>query len=92
MVRINKIKNINVYSNSDGAYILHNTKKPFKCGHTHINNYHTALYIAKLVAFKKMPKNNHLSDYLFNSIIRLSDDINYINQIQNIKRNSYHKK
>lgn len=85
MVRINKVKYINIYSNSDGAYVIHNTRKPFKYGHTHINNYHTAMYIAKLVAFKKIPKNNHLSNYLFESIIRLSDDNNYTNQIKIIR-------
>ena len=85
MVRITKMKYINIYSDKSGSYVVHNTKKEFSDGHTHINNYKTAKYIAYLVIYKKMPKNNHLSIYLIDSVIRLSNDRKYINQMKLLK-------
>ena len=79
MVRIKKMKYINIYSDRNGSYVVHNTKKEFSEGHTHINNFGTAKYIAYLVLYKKMPKKNHLSVYLIESIIRISSDRKYIN-------------
>ena len=85
MVRIFKLKKINIYSDSDNHYIVHNTNKPFEDGHTHINNFNTAKYLAYLIAYKRMPKNNHLSFYLIDSLIRLSDDNKYINKLKDLK-------
>lgn len=82
MVRIGKIRNINIYSDSDGHYIVHNTSKEFEVGHTHISNYKTAKYVAYLVAYNKIPKRGHLSDYLYESIYRLSKNREYIKRLR----------
>lgn len=85
MVRIAKVKHLNIYSNFNGGYIVHNTKKEFSEGHTHINNYKTAKYIAYLAANKKLPKGYHLSKYLTESIVRISDDNQYIYKITHME-------
>ena len=85
MVRVCKVKFFNIYSNFKNGYIIHNTHKPFETGHTHINNYKTAKYIAYLALNKKLPKYNHLSNYLYESLIRISTDKKYINKIQELK-------
>ena len=64
MIQICKIKHIKIYSNTKNSFIVHNTRKKFEEGHTHINNYNTAKYIAYLAVYKRTPKNNHLSSYL----------------------------
>lgn len=92
MVRIKKMKFINIYSDSSGNYVVHNTRKDFSNGHTHINNFNTAKYIAYLVIYKKLPKRNHLSIYLIDSVIRLSDDRKYIAQINLLKDDIIKKK
>lgn len=88
MVRVDKMRHFNIYSNFNGGYIVHNTKKDFEIGHTHINNYKTAKYVAYLALYKRMPKNNHLSDYLITSVIRISDDKSYILKMENLRRDN----
>lgn len=92
MVRVSKIKHFNIYSNKKGGYIIHNTRKPFEIGHTHLNNYNTAKYITHLALYKKIPKNNHLSIYLIDSLIRISDDVKYINKMKILKSTEQTKK
>ena len=92
MVRISKMRYFNIYSNFNGGYIVHNTHKDFELGHTHINNYKTARYVAYLALYKKMPKNNHLSTYLIQSVIRISDDKKYIIQMTELLEESSKKK
>ena len=92
MVRITKMKFINIYSDRNGSYVVHNTRKEFSEGHTHINNYNTAKYIAYLALYKKMPKNNHLSIYLIESLIRISSDKKYINQLELLKETCLKKR
>ena len=92
MVRIDKIKYFNIYSNKDGSYIVHNTHKEFANGHTHINNYNTCKYIIYLVLYKRLPKKNHLSLYLIDSLIRISDDEPYTNKIKKFKKEQQMKK
>lgn len=91
MVRVNKVKYINIYSDRNGSYIVHNTKKPFNDGHTHINNYNTAIYISQLVVYKRTPKNNHLSKYLYQSILRVTDDKKYAEKIRYLMDKEYSK-
>ena len=88
MVRIYKYKSFNIYSNFNNSYIVHNTKKPFKNGHTHINNYNTAKFLIKLSIHKTIP--NHLSDYLIESLIRINSDHDYIHKLENIKNKRSH--
>ncbi len=85
MVRVYKIKNFDIYSNKNGAFIVYNTNKSFEQGHTHINNYHTAKYIANLAVHHSLPKKN-ISKYLIQSLIRISSDKNYIKKL-NMMRN-----
>ena len=85
------MKHFNIYSDKQGTYIVHNTRKEFSNGHTHINNYNTAKYIAYLALYKKMPKKGHLSSYLIQSLIRISDDNTYINKMRMLQETSQKK-
>ena len=82
MVRVGKIKHINIYSDSNGNFIVHNTRKEFSVGHSHLKSYNTAKYVAYLVAHSKIPKKHHLSDYLYQSVIRVSSNKNYITKMK----------
>lgn len=92
MVLICKMKHYNIYSEHSGTYIVHNTHKEFSEGHTHINTFSTAKYVAYLSLYKRMPKNGHLSLYLIDSVIRISDDPKYIGQMKNLKEKELKKK
>ena len=85
MVRVDKLKYYDIYSNMRGGYIVYNRHKEFSVGHTHINNFKTARYIAYLSLYKKKPKGK-LSKYLVESLIRISDDRKYINMIRHYAR------
>lgn len=74
-------KNYNIYIVDRQCFIIHNTKKKFEDGHTHIKNYNTAKYLINLCIHRSIPE-KHLSDYLLESIVRLSTDTEYINQIK----------
>lgn len=84
LVRVYKLKQYAIYSNYDGGFIIHNTKKKFEEGHTHLKNYNTAVYLIKLSFHKRIP--NHLSEYLIDSLIRISDDPKYIERVKRLKR------
>lgn len=73
MVRVAKIRFVEIYAGNDDVYVVYNTKKPFKDGHTHIRNFNTANYLAKLVAYNQYPKSCK-SAYLLESLIRLETD------------------
>ncbi len=60
-------------------------KKEFSQGHTHINNFNTAKFIMDLALHKTLPK-RRISNYLLDSLIRISIDIDYINKIESLKR------
>lgn len=92
MVRVDKVKHFNIYSNMNNDYIVHNTNKEFSVGHTHIKNYDTAKYIVYMALYKRMPKNNHLSEYLIDSVIRISDDEEYITKMKSFKRRTIKNK
>lgn len=92
---MNKIMNMryfNIYSDNNNHYIVHNTRKKFSDGHTHIDNFKTAKYITYLALYKKLPKNHHLSIYLIDSIIRISTDIEYIDKMNNFRLEMKNKK
>lgn len=72
-------KNFKIYHSGEN-YIVHNSKVPFKEGHTHISDFNTAKYIVYLAVKKKVPKN--FSAYLFESLIRISTDMRYIRKLQ----------
>ena len=85
MVRVEKMKYYNIYSDKNGSYIVHNLRKEFSKGHTHVDSFKTAKYIAYLSLYKKIPKKGHLSNYLIDSIIRISTDKEYIKEIEKLK-------
>lgn len=59
-------------------------KKEFSQGHTHINNFNTAKFIMDLALHKTLPK-RRISNYLLDSLIRISIDNDYINKIEALK-------
>lgn len=89
MTTIYKKYNFKIYSDKHG-YIIHNTKLEFDKHHTHINNYKTCKFIIDLCIHKTIPK--HLSDYLLVSIIRITEDKRYKDEIYKILENSNKKK
>lgn len=85
MDQIARFKYINIYTDHNGHFIVHNMRKQFHDGHTHINNYQAAKYVAYLASYKKLPK-KHISNYLIESIIRLSTDEEYIKSMREFQR------
>lgn len=75
-------KNYKIYFFDNGGYIIHNTKGEFSQHHTHINNYNTAKYLIDLSIHNTVPY--HLSNYLLESLLRISLDENYKRKIQNL--------
>lgn len=61
-------------------FIVHNTNKKFEEGHTHINNYNTAKTVISMSLNNTISA--HLSKYLIESIIRISTDEEYIEQLK----------
>lgn len=66
--------------NGKDEYIVHNTKKSFENGHTHITDFSTAKYLTHLINHKIVPK--HISYYLYNSIKRLCSDKEYLHKLR----------
>ena len=65
-----------------GGYIAYNTKKYFKEGHTHLRHFEAAKTAIDLVIKKKIPKST--DEYYLVSLIRLSEDNNYIEKIHEL--------
>lgn len=72
-------KSFKIY-HTGNSYIVHNSRKPFEQGHTHISDFNTAKYIVYLAIKKKVPK--RFSKYLLESLIRISTDMRYIRKLQ----------
>ena len=72
----------NIYKSNDDGYIVHNTKKKFADGHSHIRTFNQSRYIVEMVTHKIVP--NHLSIYLLTSLIRISNDEIYQEKIQGL--------
>lgn len=81
MNRIYKKGDFNIYQ-FDNEYVVHNTKKEFKVGHTHIKNFKTAKFIIDLCIHKSIP--HHLNLYLLGSLVRLSNDEEYKRKIREL--------
>ncbi|CEN81528.1 Uncharacterised protein [[Clostridium] sordellii] len=64
------------------GYIAYNTKKDFKEGHTHLKNFDAAKKAIDLVISKKIPKSTNV--YYLTSLIRLTNDENYIEKINEL--------
>lgn len=74
MVLLYKKREFRIYGNND-EYIIHNSKKEFSEGHTHINNYKTAKWLIDLAIHKSIP--NRKKRYFLESLIRISTDNTY---------------
>ena len=80
------------------GYIVYNTKKNFKNGHTHIQSFEMAKTIIDNNIRKKRPKTNSI--YLIESHIRVTNDSKYKKMLQELlaskedrtKDNKYHNK
>lgn len=84
LVQIYKKRNFAIYSNLSDGYVVHNRRKEFSIGHTHINNFNTAKYLIYASTKKIIP--NHFSKYLVESLIRLSDDSKYTRRLEEYKK------
>ena len=89
MVRVYKRREFSIYAQND-SYIVHNTKKEFHEGHTHINNFNTAKYLIKMSLGKHIPY--HAANYLIESLIRLSNDARYTESLKRIQNKHPYKK
>lgn len=82
MVRVAKIRFVDIYAGDDDCYIVYNKRKDFSIGHTHIRNFSTAKYIANLIAYEKLPKKCK-SAYILESLIRLETNAEHIRILHN---------
>ena len=83
MVRVYKKAYFNVYSDYNGEYIIHNTKKEFQNGHTHIREFGTAKYLVNLALHRSLP--NRRLKYFIESLIRISNDADYRDKLKHLK-------
>jgi len=66
---------------SDG-WIVYNTNKPFKEGHTHLRNKNSALAAIDFVHKERIPKKTSI--YYLISLIRISNNIEYVAKVSNL--------
>lgn len=62
-------------------FIIINTNKVFKDGHTHVKSIGIARLLIDLAIAKELPKNPYFSD----NLIRISIDKNYIRELKEFK-------
>lgn len=77
-------QNYNIYKAS-GGFIIHNTAKEFKDGHTHLNSFKSAKYLVDLVIHKSIPY--HLDRYRLISLTRITEDEEYKRKIMELLQN-----
>lgn len=91
MVRVYSKGHFNIYASpSQDAYIVHNTRKEFKDGHTHLYNFKTAKFIIDLCLHKRIP--HDLCLYHLESLRRLSDDKEYTRKLEELIHSKKSKK
>lgn len=76
-----KYRHFNITKKGDG-YLVVNTNKPFKEGHTHVNRHDVAEILCKLAYREQMPKSK--SKWLIESLIRISHDMDYVNRLKTL--------
>lgn len=64
-------------------HIVHNTRKEFSTGHTHVKSFNYAKQLIHNVLGAKRPKTRNL--YLLESHKRIADDDRYIQLIEELK-------
>ncbi len=82
-------KNFSIIKIDKSGYIIINKNKDFEEGHTHLESFKTAKMIVDLALNKLIP--NHLSQYLLISLIRISEDTEYINKLKALLNNKKNK-
>lgn len=79
--RIFQRKEYSIYKVSDG-YIVHNTNKEFRIGHTHVRSFKKAKSIVDLCVRKKLP--NTLRKWEIESLMRVTNNNTYRNKLRNL--------
>jgi hypothetical protein len=69
----------------DEGFIVVNTKKGFRNGHTHLKTFNSCISVIKLVQRKEIPKNK--SKYFLKSILRINMDKEYAERIKDLMIN-----
>nr|DAE62042.1 MAG TPA: hypothetical protein [Caudoviricetes sp.] len=75
-----------LYSSKEKRYIVYNTNKEWKCGHTHIGTLKQAEYLCDCIRKSKVPHN--VNKYFIISLLRLSHDKGYSDKLKT-KLNSF---
>jgi hypothetical protein len=70
------------YKGKRREFMIVNTEKEFRNGHTHLKSFKMAKYLIYLARSKKI--NSGLPPYLLTSLMRISNDKEYINKIEDI--------
>jgi hypothetical protein len=81
MVRLFRKSHFVIYG-TDNAYIVHNIRKEFSEGHTHLNHFNTAKFVIDLSIHKSLP--SHRNRYILVSLFRLAEDPKYKNKIKEL--------
>lgn len=74
-------KEYSIYKVSDG-FIIHNTNKEFRRGHTHIRSFQKAKSIIDLAIRKKLP--NTPKKWEIESLIRITNNNTYRNKLREL--------
>lgn len=82
-------KNFSIVKIDKSGYIVINKNKPFEDGHTHLESFKAAKMIIDLAINKSIPR--HLSQYLLISLIRISEDEEYIRKLRELVGNKKNK-
>lgn len=90
LITIYRRRHFNIYNAGNNQFIVHNTKLEFSNGHTHIRSFSTAKFIIQLSLHKSIPK--HLSNYLLISLIRINNDEDYIDKLNEMLKQEKDKR
>ncbi|WP_195929348.1 hypothetical protein [Clostridium sp. 1001270J_160509_D11] len=71
-------KEYSIYRAGDG-FIIHNTNKDFKIGHTHVSNFYKAKILVIMAIKREI--DDKLSERDIESLIRLTNDNRYRNKL-----------
>ena len=74
-------KEYSIYKVSDG-YIVHNTNKEFRIGHTHVRSFNKAKSIVDLCIRKKLP--NTPRRWEIESLMRVTNNNTYRNKLRDL--------
>ena len=64
------------------GYIVYNTEKDFKEGHTHLRNFKSAKSAIYFVGNKRAP--HKTSIYYLTSLVRIANDVHYKSKVQDL--------